>query len=284
MEKPSFYSYAGDGNKANGRSIICDKDRFLHPSDKSALAAFKSLPGVNTITKKIMEGVIEKAYIGNAFATKIEVNDRQYPHIFRAFLITCEKLSVKKIPLLFVELNPVPNAYTYGGVKEQFITLTSGLVEMLSEDELQVAIAHELGHIICEHPLYHTTLHLLLTAGGALLPGLVLEPVIISGYCWERMSEYSADRVAALYAGEHLADVTLLRMGGMPRQLVENIDLETYLRQADKYEERMNAVSDSAIMNLMIAHQNHPYLVNRIKENISWCKSITYQNLRRGNK
>lgn len=52
-------------------------------------------------------------------------------------------------------MNPIPNAGTYGDTRI-FISVTSGLVEMMNDDELDAVLAHECGHILCRHTLYRT--------------------------------------------------------------------------------------------------------------------------------
>ena len=64
-------------------------------------------------------------------------------------------------------MDPQPNAWTSGDTKI-FITVTSGLVEMLSEKELDAVIAHECGHILCRHVLYHTVARYILSGVDAL--------------------------------------------------------------------------------------------------------------------
>ncbi|MCR5038646.1 MAG: M48 family metalloprotease, partial [Bacteroidales bacterium] len=53
------------------------------------------------------------------------------------------------------KMDPIPNAWTFGDTRI-YITLTSGLVDMLTDEELDSVIAHECGHILCRHVLYHT--------------------------------------------------------------------------------------------------------------------------------
>ena len=55
-------------------------------------------------------------------------------------------------------MDPNPNAWTFGDTKI-FITITSGLVDMMTEEELDAVIAHECGHILCHHVLYHSIAH-----------------------------------------------------------------------------------------------------------------------------
>ena len=76
-------------------------------------------------------------------------------------------------PELYVTAEAAPNAFTFGHTKP-FITLTAGLIDMLSDEELFFVIGHEVGHIKAGHVLYGTM---------ALLPtflqSLLAYPVVV---------------------------------------------------------------------------------------------------------
>lgn len=60
---------------------------------------------------------------------------------------TCKNLGIKQ-PDLGIIQDGTPNAFTYGYHKNNAdLVLTTGLIEVLSEEELKAVIAHELGHI-----------------------------------------------------------------------------------------------------------------------------------------
>ena len=75
-----------------------------------------------------------------------------FARLHRALGWGCKILDVDE-PELYVQLDPVPNAFTYGHTRP-FIVLTSGLVDMLDDEERFYVIAHELGHIKAGHVLY----------------------------------------------------------------------------------------------------------------------------------
>lgn len=76
------------------------------------------------------------------------------PEIYNMLSPICEKLGID-IPEIYLELDVVPNAYTYGDTKP-FIVITSGLLETMPMELLPTVIAHECGHIACHHTLYTT--------------------------------------------------------------------------------------------------------------------------------
>ena len=98
-----------------------------------------------------------------------------------------------------------------------FITLTSNLVEMMSEEELKAIIAHECGHILCRHVLYHTVVRWLQSGVAYLgLLGTIAAPVEYAMLYWSRKSELSADRAASIITSPDVVASTMARLAGGP--------------------------------------------------------------------
>jgi Zn-dependent protease with chaperone function len=56
----------------------------------------------------------------------------------------------------------VPNAYTFAmRGEEPFVVIHTALLELLTPAETQAVIAHELGHLKCEHSVYLTLANLI---------------------------------------------------------------------------------------------------------------------------
>lgn len=54
-----------------------------------------------------------------------------------------------RMPYFFIQQYAAPNAYTFGISKKTFsVVVTSGLLNKLSDEEIEVVLAHELAHII----------------------------------------------------------------------------------------------------------------------------------------
>lgn len=100
---------------------------FLHESDKAALKALKSIPGFTTVFKAFMNVWSERQFRIQNMSSKIKLSEEQMPKYYNMLSPICEKLNID-IPELYLELNVIPNAYTYGDTKP-FITITSGLLE-----------------------------------------------------------------------------------------------------------------------------------------------------------
>ena len=96
--------------------------------------------------------------------------------------------------------NAFPNAYTLAiAGKQPFIMLNTSLLELLSEEELQCVIAHELGHLKCDHGMWLTVGNVLATSTTNFLP-------VISGaieealFRWMRAAELTCDRCIVVHS------------------------------------------------------------------------------------
>src|SRR6266581_9336353 len=136
-----------------------NKDQYIHPADRKALAALRAIPGIDTALKKLLEVTGESAIRVIFTASAIKVTPKQCPDLHAKLQIACTTLGVD-MPDLFVQQNPVANAFT-GGVERPVIVLYSQLIERLIDEEVLAVVAHEVGHIHAEHVLYLTAARLI---------------------------------------------------------------------------------------------------------------------------
>ena len=132
---------------------------FIHPEDAAALRWLESIPGFTALSKKFLEYGYEKLFYGQNVASTIRLSPTQLPQIYKRLPPICDKLEMEE-PEFYLEMNPIPNACTFGDTYK-FIRVTSGLIEMLDDDEVDAVLGPECGHIICRHSLYHTMVKLL---------------------------------------------------------------------------------------------------------------------------
>ena len=172
------------------------------------------------------------------------------------------------------------NAYTYGETNT-FIALSSSIAERMNIDELRCIIAHECGHILCQHTLYNTLLRTIHELGYwlELLSYATLGPALMAMQYWSRKSELSADRCAAAVVGERTFQMAMLKLTcgmkeikGSPYQLVD---------QAREYHrlERSSWI-DRIQQNCRVAFYTHPQMVNRAWEIDRWKNSWQYKKYR----
>src|ERR1043165_5387048 len=191
-------------DEAHKKFSDLDKHSYVHPLDSRALAALKTIPGIDTALKKLLEVTGESAIRVIFTASAVKVTPKQCPDLYAKLQVACTTLGVD-MPELFVQQNPTVNAFT-GGVKNPVIVLHSQLIERLSDEEVLAVIAHEVGHIHAEHVLYITAARLIeaiVNASAAkLIPGSEIVKLIISMgiasalLAWARRAELSCDRAA----------------------------------------------------------------------------------------
>ena len=109
---------------------------YYHPQDKKALESLKQIPGFSAALKAFMKVFNENMIHGLNMSNKIRITDQQLPNLYRLLPPVCEKLGIKE-PEFYLEMDPVANAYTYGD-SIIAITVTSGLVDLMNEEEIQV--------------------------------------------------------------------------------------------------------------------------------------------------
>ena len=255
---------------------------FIHPEDAAALKALKAIPLLSKVLKKAMDIGAEQLQTGMNMATKIRLSPTQLPHLYNILPPICEQLEIRE-PEYFLEMSPLPNAYAFGDTQTA-ITITSALVEMMSEEELRAVVAHECGHIACHHMLYHTLAQMIANASGAFeaLAALAI-PVQVALFYWQRKSELSCDRAAAYIVGPKATASMLARLAGGPKSITSELNLEELAEQADLYDAFCkNGLWNKTLQTYAVMDQDHPFTSVRVREMLKWTESEDYQNLING--
>jgi len=126
-------------------------DDFRHPLDLQATNTLKQLPGLDLTVRSLLGSVAEEFFYLNNIGASVQINEQQLPDLHQLLLEACQILDLEP-PQLYLQQNPTPNAYTFAmRGKKPFMVLHTSLVEMLTPPEIQAVMAHELGHLKCEH-------------------------------------------------------------------------------------------------------------------------------------
>lgn len=255
---------------------------FIHPEDAAALRQMESLPGFAALIRKVLAIGLENLQYGVNMASAIRLSDKQLPHIYKHLPPICQKFGIAE-PEFYLQMDPNPNAWTFGDTRI-YVTVTSGLLEMMSDEELDAILAHECGHILCRHVLYHTIAQWLsggLTSLGVL--GTVAVPVQYALYYWSRKSELSADRAACIITSPEVVASTMARLSGGPKSITSQIDLQEWAKQADEYDQIQNdGLWNKALQLYVIAGLDHPFSAVRVREILKWGESEQYHSIRQG--
>ena len=189
---------------------------FMHPEEAAALRQLESIPGFPSFVKSILSLGLEPLRYGINMASSVRLSDKQLPEIYRHLPPSCGKLGIP-VPEFYLSMDPVPNAWTFGDTRI-FITVTSGLLDMMDDEELDAVLAHECGHILCHHVLYHSVATYILMGADALgLLGKLTIPIQLGFLYWQRKSELTCDRAGAVITSPEVVSRTMARLSAGPK-------------------------------------------------------------------
>jgi Zn-dependent protease with chaperone function len=258
-----------------------NKHEYIHPADSKALAALRAIPGIDSGLKKLLAVTGESAIRVMFTASAVKVTPKQCPDLHAKLQIACTTLGVD-MPELFIQQNPIVNAFT-GGVEKPIIVLHSALIERLNDEETLAVIAHEVGHIHAEHVLYLTAARLieLMINGGAtrLLPGSEIIKLVISMgissalLAWARRAELSCDRAALLVTQDpHVIGRTMMKLAG--GTFASKIDYDLFLEQGREFKKTLeDKALDKFWAQVVNAGQSHPFPIWRVGEILDWVET-----------
>ena len=263
-----------------------DKHAYVHPADSRALAALKAIPGIDSALKKLLAVTGESAIRVIFTASAVKVTPKQCPDLYAKLQVACATLGVD-MPELFVQQNPVVNAFT-GGVERPVIVLHSALLERLTDEEVLAVVAHEVGHIHAEHVLYLTAARLLEALANVAIASAPIANVvaqILSGtmraalLAWARRAELSCDRAALLVTQD--ADVigrTMMKLCG--GTFASKVDYEQFLAQARDFQKNYDEKAlDRFWADIIVSGLTHPFPVWRVAEILKWTEGGEYGRL-----
>jgi Zn-dependent protease with chaperone function len=250
-------------------------DELRHPHDARATDALKKVPGLEKVMAKILEYGLERLYYVDNIASNLRVTPKMLPRLHRSLTWACKILDVPE-PEMYVTLDPAVNAFTYGHTKP-FITLSSGLIDTLTDEQLFFVIAHEVGHIKAGHVLYGTMARNIAAVidflGTATLGfgALLGQGLVIALYEWYRCAELTADRAALLCVQDlEPARDTFMKLAGGTTRLAGEMDRDEFLRQVREYEDVDRSDLDKAYKVLLTLQRTHPFAMQRAKELEVW--------------
>lgn len=257
-------------------------DQFRHPLDLEATTAIKQLSGLDVMVRNLLGPVAEQFFYLENIAASVLVGEKQLPQLHKLLLEACQILDLE-VPQLYVRQHPVPNAYTFAmRGKQPFIVMHTSLIDLLTPEEIQAVIAHELGHLKCEHGVYLTIANLIVLAAGQLpnWGGIVAQGLRDQMLRWLRCAEFTCDR-AALLATQNpkVVSSVLMKLAGGSPTLAPQLNLEAFLAQARAYDNISNNEIGEMLKQAQTSALTHPVPVLRAREIDRWASSQEYQLL-----
>ena len=247
-----------------------DTKDFMHPSDKVTLNILKGIPGLGSLIKSMMKYGFEKYIRVTELADDIKVTNRTCSYI-HDMVVQASKVLGIPVPNVYINQTPNVNAYTRC-VADPIIVIHSGLIELCDDDELFATIGHEMGHIKCEHVLYHMLAEFLTQFPDILgLTKLFTSGLSMALMEWHRKSELSADRAAFLVTKDKEKIISLLmKIAGGSSKLINMIDYNDFINQYSEWEKLMGNFSDKMIQKFVTLYREHPFPIIRAHEINKW--------------
>jgi Zn-dependent protease with chaperone function len=282
-----------DGHEHNGHEHVPSRQRrrfpgissrtYEHPADRSALVALRKLSGFDTVFKALSGLLPERSLRLLFLSDSVRVSDQQFSHLNVMLRDACYILDLEKVPPMYVNQDPQPNAMCIG-LDEPIIVVTTGLVELLDEEEMRAVVGHEVGHALSGHSVYRTILLFLtsLAVRVAWIPlgNLAIMAIVTGLREWFRKSELSADRAGLLVGQDLQASMRgLMKIAGGNHLHEMNVD--AFLAQAEEYEAGGD-LRDSVLKILNVLPRSHPFTTVRAAELKKWAESRDYQRIMDG--
>ncbi|MFJ6248033.1 MULTISPECIES: M48 family metallopeptidase [unclassified Streptomyces] len=256
---------------------------YEHPADRSALVALRKLSGFDTAFKALSGLLPERSLRLLYLSDSVRVSDAQFGHLNDMLRDACYILDLEKVPPMYVTQDPKPNAMCIG-LDEPIIVLTTGLVELLDEEEMRAVVGHEVGHALSGHAVYRTVLlfltNLALKIAWIPLGTVAITAVVTALREWFRKSELSADRAGLLVGQDVRASMRgLMKIAGGNHLHEMNVD--AFLAQADEYE-KAGDLRDSVLKILNVLPRSHPFTAVRAAELKKWSETRDFQRIMDG--
>ncbi|MEU6295510.1 M48 family metallopeptidase [Streptomyces erythrochromogenes] len=256
---------------------------YEHPADRSALVALRKLTGFDTVFKALSGLLPERSLRLLFLSDSVRVGETQFPHLYAMLRDACYILDLEKVPQMYVQQDPRPNAMCIG-LDEPIIVVTTSLVELLDEEEMRAVVGHEVGHALSGHSVYRTILlfltNLALKVAWIPLGNVAIMTIVTALREWFRKSELSADRAGLLVGQDVTASMRgLMKLAGGNHLHEMNVD--AFLEQADEYE-KGGDLRDSVLKILNMLPRTHPFTTVRAAELKKWSESRDYQRIMDG--
>jgi Zn-dependent protease with chaperone function len=253
---------------------------YEHPADRTALTALRKISGFDALLKRLNGLINERSLRLALLADAVQVGELQFARLDALLTDACEALDLAERPSFYVQQNPGPNGFTIG-LDKPTIVLTTGLVDLLDEEELRFVIGHEAGHALSGHAVYRTMMMWLtnLATSLAWLPvgAWGIKVIITALREWFRKSELSCDRAGLLVGQDMEAGVrALMKLAGGAH--LHEMNPIAFLDQAREHETGGD-MRDSVLKLMLLKDRTHPFTSVRALELTRWVESGSYQRI-----
>jgi Zn-dependent protease with chaperone function len=256
---------------------------YEHPADRTALVALRKIEGFDIILRKLSGFINERSIRLSMLADGVKVSEEQFPRLHRMLEDSVDVLDLGFMPEMYVIQDPKPNAYAIG-MDRPAIILTTGLYELMDEEEMRFVVGHEVGHVLSGHAVYRTMLiwltNLSLRLSWMPIGKWGIDMLINALNEWFRKSELSCDRAGLLVEQDIEAGMrSLMKLAGGSH--LAEMNPISFLDQAREHEGG-GGLRESFLKLLDLKGRSHPYTSIRALELTRWVESGDYQRIMGG--
>ena len=256
---------------------------IIHTEDTETLNILKATPGMSHLMEQSLRRDYDERLWLETITTNLRLSEHQMPEIYNHLPPICKRLGIP-IPELYLQLSPIVKASAYVYDNKPYIVLTLGLIRRIKNEELDAVLAHECGHIICEHIVFKTLAHTLFY-----YPDLVsgtsntaeIDQIKQAMITWSLASEFSADRIACLVVPASTLGKALARISLIPRDIIDKLDIKEWAQQGkaiDLHKSKLGTIKPTDENPYKYAYYTNMPL--RVSEALIWEKTITYSRLK----
>jgi Zn-dependent protease with chaperone function len=243
----------------------------------------RKLTGFDVLLKRLAGLFSDRSLRLLFLASSVRASTEQFPHLHALVLDGASILDLPEVPELFITQFPIPQAMTLGSDKP-FIVISTGLVDLMDDEEIRWVIGHELGHVLSGHAVYRTMLFHLTRLAARLAwfaIGYIGLRVIIAGLEeWYRKSELSCDRAGVLAGQDPAAGRrALMKLAGGSR--MSELSHDAFHQQAREYD-AVPDVREGLLKLLQLQGNTHPFAVIRFAELDRWVADGEYEEILSG--
>ena len=256
-----------------------DISTILHPEDKSTMDTLKKIPGFKTVVDRTVGSVMEKYAAVEYSGEGINVSEQCLPTLNSQIREACRILDMKEIPNCSINWFYHIGSFSVGE-KSKRMVFPSGSIDLLSAEELNFLIGHELGHMKCGHKTYHMLTEAMyrpmVGSDMEFIMSLIKMPLLN----WYRVSDFTADRMGLLCCQDiEVAIKTMIKMAGLPKKYHNQIHIESFIQQAIDFNKNHSGFFDEMVKYLSINAACMPWLVLRASELLIWYRSGEYDRI-----
>jgi Zn-dependent protease with chaperone function len=257
-----------------------EKGDFQHPMDKQAGNVLQLFAPFEWGLRQAISMAEDAVFLEN-IASGVLVGPQQLPELHSMLLESCRILGLSPVPDLYIRQSPSPNAYTLAVQgRRPFIVVTTALLDLMDPIEIQAVIAHELGHLKCEHSLFIAMANILLTPLASVFPvgNAALESSLLQ---WQRTAELTCDRAALLVVQDVRAvQSVIMKLCGGGKSYAQQMDVDAFVKQATAYDEVAYGTQVGRFMRQsQMREATHPLPIMRARELERFAGSSQYKSL-----